>query len=80
MVDLERAYRIPFFRDNGYVRKKCKSCGSPFWTKNKEQELCGDSPCVEYSFIGSPITERMYDVDEMREAFLSFFERTDTAG
>jgi alanyl-tRNA synthetase len=75
MVNLERAYRIPFFKENGYVRKKCKSCGSPFWTKNKEQELCGDSPCVEYSFIGSPITERMYDVDEMREAFLSFFEK-----
>jgi len=74
MVDLERAYRIPFFKENGYVRKKCKSCGSPFWTKNKEQELCGDSPCVEYSFIGHPITERKYSVDEMREAFLSFFE------
>ncbi len=75
MVDLERAYRIPFFKENGYVRKKCKSCGSPFWTKNKEQELCGDSPCVEYSFIGNPVTEKSYTVDEMREAFLSFFEK-----
>ncbi|MDY6985440.1 MAG: alanine--tRNA ligase [Candidatus Thermoplasmatota archaeon] len=75
MVDLERAYRIPFFKENGYVRKKCKSCGSAFWTKNKEQELCGDSPCVEYSFIGKPITRNRYTVDEMREAFLSFFEK-----
>ena len=75
MVDLERAYRIPFFRENGYVRKKCRSCGSAFWTKNGDQEFCGDSPCVEYSFINNPITPKKFSVDEMREAFLSFFEK-----
>jgi len=75
MVDLEKAYRIPFFKENGYIRKKCKSCGSAFWTRDKKQEFCGDSPCVEYSFIDNPITQREYTVDEMREAFLSFFER-----
>ena len=36
--------------------------------------LCGDAPCEPYSFIGNPVFRR-HSVDEMREAFLSFFER-----
>ena len=37
-------------------------------------ELCGDAPCVEYSFIGKPLFSKPMNLDEAREAFLSFFE------
>lgn len=72
---MEAEYRLEFFRENGFVRKRCPICGEHFWTKNAEQERCGDTPCVEYSFIGNPPVRRKYTVDEMRSAFLRFFER-----
>ena len=36
--------------------------------------VCGDAPCGPYQFIGNPIF-RAKTVDEMREAYLSFFEK-----
>lgn len=71
----EKEFDIPFFKENGYRRKKCASCGSYFWTQQDDQNLCGDSPCVQYSFIGKSPTNRSLSVHEMRELFLSFFEK-----
>ena len=71
---LEEEYTLDYFRSQGFVRKICKSCGAAFWTRDPEQELCGDAPCVTYNFIGNPVF-KPHTVDGMREAFLSFFER-----
>lgn len=73
-MDLSRYLNLNFFRENGFERKKCKSCGSYFWTLDSKKELCGDQPCVDFSFIGNPVTKRGYSLREMREEFLSFFE------
>lgn len=67
-------FRIPFFKENGFVRKFCPHCKSYYWTQDHERENCGDSPCTSYSFIGNPPTNRRFTVSEMREKFLSFFE------
>ncbi|HEC96503.1 MAG TPA: alanine--tRNA ligase, partial [Euryarchaeota archaeon] len=74
-VMLEKELQLEFFKKNGYVRKKCKKCGKYFWTLNPNLEICMDSPCTEYQFIGNPITKKKYTLKEMREAFLSFFEK-----
>ena len=71
----EKEFAVPFFKDNSYARRKCTGCGSYFWTQQPDQTLCGDSPCVQYSFIGKPPSRRPYSVHEMRELFLSFFEK-----
>jgi alanyl-tRNA synthetase len=71
---LEEEYTLDYFRSEGFERKVCKSCGAAFWTRDPEQEFCGDAPCVTYNFIGNPVF-KPHTVDEMREAFLSFFER-----
>ena len=73
--DLQKSLQLNFFEQEGFVRKKCKKCGSYFWTKNEEQELCGDAPCVNYSFIGNPAGNEKHTLSSMRESFLSFFER-----
>ncbi len=72
---LEKELALEFFKKNGYVRKKCKKCGKYFWTLNPNLDVCMDSPCTEYQFIGNPITKKRYTLKEMREAFLSFFEK-----
>jgi len=75
MISGPEAYRLEFFKENGFLRKTCKSCGRNFWTLDPDREICGDSPCAPYSFIGEPPTKKAYSIGEMREAFLSFFER-----
>lgn len=74
----EDEYRLPFFLENDYVRKRCPRCGEYFWTLNPDQTLCGESNsygCAEYTFIGRSPVNRAYTLAEMRESFLSFFEK-----
>ena len=71
---LEEEYQLEYFKNQGFIRKICKSCGSAFWTRDSSREDCGDAPCVPYTFIGSPVFTP-HTIDEMREAFLSFFEK-----
>ena len=67
-------FRLPFFEEEGFIRKLCPSCGLHYWTQDPDAENCGDAPCVDYTFIGDPPTNRRLTVGEMREKFLSFFE------
>jgi len=71
-------YSLPFFKEVGYVRKLCPKCGTYFWTQNSDQETCGEANsegCASYTFIGAPPTRKSYNLREMREAFLSYFEK-----
>ena len=71
-------YSLPFFKEEGYVRKCCPKCGKYFWTLNLDQETCGEATseeCAFYTFINNPPTKKSYSLREMREAFLSFFEK-----
>jgi alanyl-tRNA synthetase len=74
----EEEYSLPFFKETGYVRKLCQRCGKYFWTQTPSQETCGEassSGCANYTFINNPPTKKSYTLPEMRESFLSFFER-----
>ena len=77
MSDLESEYQIDYFHDNGFERKECPSCGAHFWTRDAEREVCGEPPCADYQFIDEPGFPEEYTLEEMREAFLSFFEDND---
>jgi alanyl-tRNA synthetase len=69
----EEEYKLQFFKDNGYSRKICESCGSPFWSLADEKN-CGDTPCQPFTFIGDPLLKRGIGMNEMRATFLGFFE------
>ena len=75
-----KEYRLPFFLKEGFSRKCCPSCGEYFWTQKSDQETCGESTsdgCACYSFLKNPPTVKKFSLPEMREAFLSFFERNE---
>ncbi|MBW6469776.1 MAG: alanine--tRNA ligase [Methanosarcinaceae archaeon] len=74
---LEDEYQLDFFSNNGFVRKQCQKCGVFFWTRDLDRKTCGDAPCDPYSFIGNPVFKKQYDLAEMREYFLNFFEERD---
>lgn len=70
----EDEYRLDFFADGGFQRRKCPSCGKFFWTRDETRKTCGDPPCDPYTFIGAPVFKREHSLDEMREHYLSYFE------
>ncbi|AMM53220.1 alanine--tRNA ligase [Pyrococcus kukulkanii] len=72
---MEFVMKTKMFEEEGWIRKTCKVCGKPFWTLDPDRETCGDPPCDEYQFIGKPGIPKKYTLDEMREKFLSFFEK-----
>lgn len=77
MSTLEAEYRLQYFEEEGFVRKECPDCGDFFWTRDESRENCGEPPCAEYEFIGNPSLDEERSLEEMREAFLSFFEEHD---
>ncbi len=70
-----KEFAVPFFKENGFERKQCECCKGYFWTQKSDERFCGDSPCVQYSFIGKPPAKKPYSIHDMRELFLSFFEK-----
>lgn len=75
---LKKECDLKFFHKNGFIRKKCSSCGAHYWTLDKNSKLCGDQPCVKFSFIGNPFGKKPLSLSEVRESFLSFFEKKRT--
>ncbi|MCS4542414.1 MAG: alanine--tRNA ligase-related protein, partial [Euryarchaeota archaeon] len=67
-------YQIRLFQEQKFYRKQCPSCQRFFWTLDPDRKTCGDVPCDEYAFIGNPPIKQKYNIHEMRETFLKFFE------
>ena len=74
MSELEAAYRLDYFEEEGFHRKQCPVTGVHFWTRDPDRETCGEPPADDYSFIDNPGFDEEYSLSEMREEFLSFFE------
>jgi alanyl-tRNA synthetase len=70
----EKEFAIPFFKESGFVRRRCVACGSHFWTQIPDRKTCGDVPCEEYTFIENSPARKRLSVREARQTFLSFFE------
>ncbi len=71
-------YNLPFFKEAGFVRKLCPKCGEYYWTQNANQQTCGEADsegCAYYTFIGNSPMRKSHSLREMREAFLSYFEK-----
>ncbi len=70
--DSEKYWKVELFDELGFKRKRCKNCGKFFWTLT-EQEVCNDSSCREYEFIGKPLTKRKLNLFETWKEIEKFF-------
>lgn len=64
---------LEFFKESGFQKKSCISCGHYFWTLDSDRKTCGDPPCDSYSFIGNSPVNKQYSLNEVRSLFLDFF-------
>jgi alanyl-tRNA synthetase len=67
-------YDLAFFREHSFARRRCPKCGRYFWTQGA-RETCNETPCEEYQFLGKSPFKKALSVHEMRESYLSYFER-----
>ena len=74
-ADYKRYYFVDLFKREGYMRKKCESCGKFFWTLDSERMRCDDQPCSPYTFIGDPPTSKKFSYVEAWKAVESFFAK-----
>ena len=74
MSDLDDEYKLDYFEENGFHRLSCSECGATFWSRDGSRETCGEPPCDTYDFIDDPGFAEEYTLEEMREAYLSYFE------
>jgi len=70
-----KEFRVKFFKEKGFVRKQCPKCGKWFWTLNRNQVYCNDTPCVEYGFFNYGL--KPLSVREARKTFIEFFRKHD---
>src|SRR2546430_1859650 len=54
--------------------RRYRKGGKAFWSLG-HHETCGEAPCQEYDFIGSPPFKKKLTYRAMREDFLSFLEQ-----
>jgi alanyl-tRNA synthetase len=73
--DWKKHYQLELFRERGFLRKKCPSCGKNFWTLDSGRKVCGDPPCENYGFIGKTITKSKWDYIETWKKFEKFFRK-----
>lgn len=67
-------YEVEFFRERGFIRKKCKICGGFFWTLDPERETCGDVECEEkYRFIEGRKWSKNWDIHNTIKKWTEFF-------
>ena len=74
-ADYKRYYLVELFKREGFVRRKCESCGRFFWTLDPDRKRCDDQPCSSYTFIGDPPTSRKFDEVSSWKAIERFFVR-----
>jgi len=69
----KKYYNIDLFKEKNFERKKCLSCGTFFWTMDKERQKCGNQPCQDYEFIGKKYTKKKLDYIKTWKLFEKFF-------
>jgi alanyl-tRNA synthetase len=56
--DWKKYWFVELFKEKGFKRKQCKSCGKFFWTLT-EQEICNDTRCKGYAFLEKQLAKKM---------------------
>ena len=70
-------YPVSVLKNKGFVRKKCNTCKTYFWTMNEEDIVCGDSECRGmYDFIGKNNIPSIRYTDVWKK-FSDYFEKID---
>ncbi len=72
----EEKYRVAIFKEEGFTRKKCKRCGSYFWTLDGDRETCGDTACEGgYIFLKDNYKIREMNLNQTVKHWMNYFTK-----
>jgi len=69
--DWKKYWGLDTLTQLGFKRFICKNCGKAYWAL-REQNVCNDSSCSPYGFIGNPVGKKM-DYFQTWKAIEKFF-------
>src|SRR3989338_8832003 len=67
-------YALDFFKSKGFERRQCVKCKRGFWSL-AERKTCGDASCEDYSFIGTKVARKRFDMIDTWREMDSFFRK-----
>ena len=70
----EKHYKVKVLEDLGFRRAKCKKCGRNFWS-TVERDICADSCCQGYEFIGNPPSRKKLGYAETWKEIEEYFTK-----
>src|SRR3989344_3219463 len=74
--DWKKYYNLDFFAEQKFVRKKCKYCGTNFWTQDKKRSYCGETECNGgFTFIGKTPAKHKMDYQETWQNFSQIMQK-----
>lgn len=76
--DWQKHYKISALMEKGYARRQCKKCSKFFWSVS-EREVCGDSGCMGYTFIGNAPAKKPLSYVETWKALEKYFVKNNHA-
>ncbi len=69
-------YEVKLFKEMGFIRKLCPSCGHNYWTLIPDKENCGDTRCAGgYQFLGKK--GKNLDFDATLNSLTDYFVKND---
>ncbi len=68
----KKHYEIPVLLERGFSRRKCSRCGRMFWS-TEEREVCSDSACIGYQFIGATPVKKKLNYIQTWEKIKKYF-------
>lgn len=59
-AEWEKHYKVEALTSKGFQRKPCEKCRRFFWTLDANRNVCADSDCMGYTFIGQKTKNYSY--------------------
>jgi len=73
--DWKKFYQVKYLEEQGFKRRTCKNCGNHFWSI-EARDVCSDSTCVGYKFIGEKYSRKKLSYTETWDAVKDYFVKT----
>ena len=71
----DRFFATDILKEKEFSRGQCTECGTYFWSKNSNREICGEPECGEgYTFINNSPTKETFTHTESWEKFQEFMQ------
>jgi len=72
----EKYYAVSVLKKEGFERRICSKCKTPFWSADPKRKTCDDPACSGgFRFIGQSPVKKEMDYIQVWKTFSNFFKK-----